>query len=147
MGRAHVRSSKGDAGSDVPVTGKLGEDSGKSTSCTADVFPEEERRLALVGDSDLLEEEAASFAVEAGLLAGNGEVLARSSASDAIHEATPRAAVEGAEIVPNRGLAQGLLRHPGHEAGRGEGFPLDVTNSAGGSIGGELDAEVEASAA
>ena len=36
---------------------------------------------------------------------------------------------------------------PGHEAGRSEGFPLDVHHSAGGSTGGALEPEVEASPA
>jgi hypothetical protein len=147
VGRAHIRSSKGDDGSGVAMLGELGEDGGKSASCSTDVLPEEERGFAFVGDSDLLEEEPASLAVEPGLLAGDAEVLARRSASDAIHEATPRAAVEGAEVVPNRGLAQGLLRHPGHEAGRCVGFPLDVHHSAGDSAGGSLESEVEASSA
>lgn len=146
VGRAHVRSTKPDGGSDVAGAGELGEDGRKSSSCACDVLPEEERRGALGGNSDLLEEEPTALAVEPGLLSGDGEVLARSAASDAIHEATPRLAVEGAEVVPNRRAAQGRLFHPGHEAGRGVGFPLDVANSAGGSTGCSLEAEVEPSA-
>lgn len=146
VGRSHVRSSKADDGADVAVAFELGKDGRKSASCSADVLPEEERGFALVGEPDLLEEEAASFPVEPGLLSGDGEVLARSAASDAIHDATPRAAVEGAQVVPDRSRRQGRLFHPGHEAGRGEGFPLDVHHSAGGSTGGSLEAEVEPSA-
>lgn len=146
MGRSHVRSANEDGSADVAVALKLGEDGGKSSPCTADVLPEEERGLALVGNADLLKEESGAFSVEPGLLSGNREVLARCAASDAIHDATPRAAVEGAQVVPDRSLRQGLLFHPGHEAGRGEGFPLDVHHSAGDSAGGSLKPEVEPSA-
>ena len=146
VGRSHVRSAKLDDGADVAVALELGEDGGKSASCSADVLPEEERGFALVGDADLLEEEAAALAVEADALSGNGKVLTRCAASDAIHDATPRASIEGGEVVPDRSLRQGLLRHPGHEAGRGEGFPLDVHHTAGGSTGCEVEPEVEPSA-
>ncbi len=44
--------------------------------------------------------------------------------------ATPRAAVEGGNIIPDRRLIQGFVFHPRHEGGCREGFPLDVTNSA-----------------
>lgn len=145
--RTHVRSSKPDGGAFVAFALELGEDGGKSASCSTDVLPEEERRLALSGDADLLEEESASVAVEPCALAGNGEVLAGRATSDAIHCATPCASVEGADVVPERCFRQGLLFHPGHEAGRSEGFPLDVHHSAGGSTGGEVQPEVEPSAA
>lgn len=143
MGRSHVRSSKGDAGSDVAVLGELGEDSWKSASCSPDVFPDEERRLSFVGDSDLLEEESRALAIKPGLLSGDAEVLARSAASDDVHEATPRAAVEGEQIVPDRSVTQLRARHPCHESGRCKGFPLDVHHSAGSK--GALKGEVETS--
>jgi len=44
-------------------------------------------------------------------LAGQAERLTRVAASDAIHDATPRAAVEGSQIRPNRGLVQASLFH------------------------------------
>lgn len=63
-------------------------------------------------------------------LAGGRERLARIARSDDVHASTPASAVEGGKVVPDRSMIQGLIRHPGHEAGRGEGFPLDVTHSA-----------------
>ena len=42
---------------------------------------------------------------------------------------TPEAAVEGFDVIPDRSVIQGLVRHPRHEGARGEGFPFDVTNS------------------
>lgn len=146
VGRSHVRSANEDGSADVAVSLELGEDGGKSSPCTADVLPEEKRGLALVGNADLLEEEAAALTVEPGLLSGDREVLARCAASDAIHDATPRAAIEGGEVVPDRSLTQGLLLHPGHEAGRGEGFPLDVHHTSTRSSGCEVNSEVEPSA-
>jgi len=145
--RSHVSSAKPDGGAFVAFPLELGEDGGKSASCSPNVLPEEERRLALSGDADLLEEEPASVAVESPPLAGDGEVLAGRATSDAIHCATPRASVEGGDVVPERSLRQGLLFHPGHEAGRCVGFPLDVHHSAGGSTGGKVQPEVEPSSA
>lgn len=68
--------------------------------------------------------------------------LARESASDEIHDAAPRSAVESGDVVPDRSLIQGLVRHPRHERRRGVGVPLDCTNKTG-SWDGEADAELE----
>ncbi|GGB54971.1 hypothetical protein GCM10011316_28820 [Roseibium aquae] len=54
--------------------------------------------------------------------------------------ATPRAAVEGPDIVPHRRVIQGLVFHPGHEGRRRTAFPLDITHS---SIPGFRDMETE----
>ena len=62
--------------------------------------------------------------------AGEGKRLAGISASEDMNLATPRAAVEGGNVVPDRCFIQGRVCHPGHDSGRNEGFPLDVTNSA-----------------
>jgi len=73
-------------------------------------------------------------------LAGAAFALARVASRDDIHEATPRAAVEGGNIVPDRSAIQGRVFHPGHESGRSVCFPLDVTHS---SIPGPCDVESE----
>ena len=83
-----------------------------------------------------------SFVVGALLLSSDGEGLAREARNDEIHASTPRCAVEGFEIVPDRSAIQGLVRHPRHEDGRGIGFPLDVTNGAG-SGDGKMHGQVE----
>ena len=82
------------------------------------------------------------FVVGALSLASDGEGLAREARSDEIHASTPRCAVEGFEIVPDRSRIQGLVFHPRHEHGRGVGFPLDVANGAG-SGDGKLHGQVE----
>jgi hypothetical protein len=56
--------------------------------------------------------------------------LAGETRSDDIHEATPRLAVEGCDIVPDRSRHQGRVFHPRHEDGRSVGFPLDMTHSS-----------------
>ena len=62
--------------------------------------------------------------------ASGTEWLARVTRSDEIHDSTPRAAVEGREIVPDRSAIQGLVFHPRHEICRRVCFPLDVTDSS-----------------
>lgn len=81
-------------------------DAWNNPNCSGDVLPEEERGLALDGDADVLEEEAAPVAIQPGALPGETEVLARRSSSDEIHKATPRASVEGAHVVPDRSRHQ-----------------------------------------
>ena len=75
-------------------------------------------------------------------LAGDADGLTRESRNDAIHDATPRAAVEGCEIVPDRRAIHGLVFHPRHENGRGESVPLNETH--GSVIGhGEADSKLK----
>ncbi len=65
---------------------------------------------------------------------------------DDIHASTPRFAVEGGNIVPDRRAIQGLVFHPCHESGRRIGVPLDVTDSS--IVGdGDVEAEIEATCA
>jgi hypothetical protein len=75
---------------------------------------------------------------------GDRERLARVAANNAIHDSTPRAAVEGLDIVPTRSRIQGLVRHPRHESGRGVSFPFDEAHGAGSGFG-EPDSEFESS--
>jgi len=74
------------------------------------------------------------------LFPGGTERLAGVSGSEDIHSATPRAAVEGGKVRPDRSLIQGLVFHPGHESGRGVCVPLDPTNS---SVFGNRDMQPE----
>lgn len=71
---------------------------------------------------------------------GEGEGLAWIAARDEMNLSTPRAAVEGGNIVPDRRAIQRLVFHPRHESGRCENLPLDVTDSA---ISGFCDMEAE----
>lgn len=69
--------------------------------------------------------------------------MAREARSDAIHDATPRLAIEGREIVPDRRAIQGRVVHPRHESSRCVGFPLDVTDNAMLSAGCDSDSELK----
>jgi hypothetical protein len=62
--------------------------------------------------------------------ASKAEWLAGITGSEDMNASTPRRAIEGFKIVPNRRLIQGRVCHPRHESSRGMGFPLDVTDSA-----------------
>jgi hypothetical protein len=70
----------------------------------------------------------------------NRERLARVPPRDAIHDSTPRAAIEGLDIVPTRSLIQGLVFHPRHESGRRVSFPFDIAHGSGSGLG-KFDSE------
>ncbi len=144
LGRSHVRSTNGDARSPKPRFLECVEDALKSSSCgPAHVLPEDGFCFALDGDRELPEEESASVVFEPEAFSCDRVPLARAATNDEIHSAAPRPRIERLDGVPNRGSAQSRFFHPRHEAGRGVGFPLDVTNSASSSSGCALDSEVE----
>lgn len=60
--------------------------------------------------------------------------------------ATPHAAVEGSEIVPDRRRSQGLVFHSRGEGGHGMSFPLDVSDGAKARLG-NVQSEIEAGVA
>lgn len=71
---------------------------------------------------------------------------ARPARNDAIHDATPRAAVEGGEIRPDRRVIQETFPHRLFQTPDGEGFPLHVTHRASISNS-EVESKVEPAAA
>lgn len=76
-------------------------------------------------------------------LPGGADRLAREACRDEIHDATPRAACEGAHVIPDRSEIQGLVFHPRHEDGRGESVPLNVAHGSIGLADGELEPQIE----
>jgi len=66
-------------------------------------------------------------------LACGAEGLTGRAASEDIHAATPRAAVEGGNVSPDRSLSQGARFHLRDHVGDGEGFPLHHTDRASAS--------------
>ena len=107
-----------------------------------DILEEHEGRLDLADDPGDMGPEVARV-VCAPALARDRERLARIACSDDIHRTTPRAAVEGGNIVPDNSLIQGRAFHPRHESGCGEGFPSDMAHS---TISGDGDGEPEVDA-
>jgi hypothetical protein len=123
-----------------PERGKVGKNVGEpKRNVACDVLEEPERGTGLVEDSCDVRPEVALVGV-AEPSACDAERLARVAACDEIHRATPRAAIEGCEIVPDRRAIQRRVFHPGHEDGRGEGFPLDVANGTAPLGQSEVDA-------
>lgn len=113
-----------------PERGKVAEDVGEPKANVArDVLEEGEGGSALVDDPSHFGPEVALVGFSSPL-AGEAEGLARVARSDEIHDSTPRAAIEGSQIVGDRSAIQLRRLHPRHEDGRGEGFPLDVANGA-----------------
>lgn len=104
-----------------------------------DVLEEAERRRDFGDDPSDVGPEVSGI-LSSSASARKAEGLAGVAASDEIHSTTPRSAVEGREIVPDRSRIQGRFFHPGHEDGRGEGFPLDVANGAAPAGQSEVDA-------
>jgi len=126
-----------------PELGQIGEDSGKSSSNKPrHVLQEDALGFHLANDPGDVEPQAGAGALPKPLaLPGDRDVLAGESRSDEIHSSTPRCAIEGCEIVPDRRAIQGLVFHPRHENGRAEGVPLDVGHNTISDSSG--DSEVE----
>jgi hypothetical protein len=93
-----------------------------------DVFEETPLRLDLCNEAGYLRPQVARI-VRAEPLSRKRERLAGIAARHEMNPAAPRAAVETGNIVPDRRVIQRLVRHPRHESGRREAFPLDVTHS------------------
>jgi hypothetical protein len=101
---------------DDPVEGP-GEVSG-------DVLHEQVSGSHLASDApDLVPEPA--LVGGAAALAGEGLGLAGVASRDEIHSATPRSAVEGLQVVPDRSVSQLAPCHTGDEDGSRVGLPLD----------------------
>lgn len=107
-----------------------------------DVLEEDDRGLDLPDDADEVRPEGA-LVVVASLVPCDGVRLAGEPRSDEIHDSTPRIAVKGCEIVPDRRLIQSLVRHPRHEDGRGESVPLAKAHGSISHVG-EFESEVDA---
>ncbi len=107
-----------------------------------DVFEEDPARADPADDAGDVRPEVAGVG-RAPPVAGLAERLTGIAGRDEMNPAAPRAAVEGSQIVPYSRRSQGLVFHPGHERGRGVGFPLDVTHSSIAGLG-DVQAEVKA---
>jgi hypothetical protein len=78
---------------------------------------------------------------------GGAGGLAREARREEIHDAAPRSAIEGREIVPDRRAIQRRVFHPCHEDGRCVGVPLNVTHASVRSAEREGHAEFQSSSA
>jgi hypothetical protein len=94
-----------------------------------DVLQKDNWRGALADDAGDVGPEVAGV-VGPAPLAGHGEGLAGVAANEAIHDATPRLAVEGAEIAPQRARIQAALFHARDKEAGDVGFSLNPTDDA-----------------
>ncbi len=94
-----------------------------------DVFEKADERLSFVSDPSDFGPKVPRIVLTSAAASG-AERLTRVARSDDLHEATPRLAVEGTKVTPDRRLIQGRVFHPCHESGRSVAFPLNVTNSS-----------------
>jgi hypothetical protein len=106
-----------------------------------DVLEENESWLYLADDAGDVGPEVAGV-VRAAALAGHGEGLAGVAANEAIHDATPRAAVEGSEIAPQRARIQAALFHARDKEAGDVGFSLNATDDASARMR-QSDGEIE----
>jgi hypothetical protein len=103
---------------------------GGRSSDACDVLQKESDRAAIVGDVEDVEEKAGPLAVESGAAASNGKILAGEACNDAIHGATPLAAVEGEQVRPDRRRVNRSVFHERDKLRGSRGFPLHVANGA-----------------
>lgn len=146
MRRTHVGRGKSDPFRIPPAVGQFSHDAGGRAleelafgfvhnggggrSDASDVLQKEDARTAIVRNAEDFVEEAAAIAIQPGALSGDANVLARESASDEIHAATPASAVEGGDIGPDRRAIQGAFFHARRQNAGGISFPLDVADDA-----------------
>ncbi len=143
--RAHLSRAEQSRLNRVTKSLKFSEDFGKSKSkMSINVFTEDEGGFDFANDSGKFRPEVARVTCSE-TLAGVTEWLARVAARYEIHNAAPRSAIEGFEIVPDRRSIQGLVFHPRHESGRCVGFPLNVSHGSVGVPEGKLESELKSS--
>jgi len=114
-----------------PDFGKAAEQPSSSIpgSKACDVLHEDEAGSHFANDAqEVVDEVALVLASE--LLAGDGVRLAGDPTSDEIHLSTPRAAVEGSQIRPDRRSIQLPGLHLLDQELAAESFPLQVTDRA-----------------
>jgi hypothetical protein len=110
-----------------------------------DVLQKDNWRGALADDAGDVGPEVAGIVGPASL-AGHAEWLAGVAANEAIHDATPRAAVEGSEIAPQRARIQAALFHARAKEAGDVGFSLNATDDASARTR-QSDGEIESAVA
>lgn len=131
----------------VPERGKVGEDDFEPFRPErGDVFNEDQLRSNFADDSREVFPEPASLAPDAFLLTGDGDVLTREAASDAVHQSSKRGSIEGGNVRPKSRWSQVSRFHARSQDFAGVGFPLHVNESSNRDAS-ELDSEIESGCA
>ena len=124
-----VRSGKHSPDSIIPQSGQVSENDAKppkSESCR--VFHDDVARSNLANDSGHFTPESAMLAVESLTSSDHANVLAREAARDDIHQSTPRFAVEGSDIIPDREVRQASVVLAGEQHAAGVVVEFDGTD-------------------
>lgn len=146
-----VRGTNGGCGEQTPFRiepelGKVTEDVREPVlDDSGDVLQEHPSRSHFADDAGDFRPEP-TVVVNSTSFACSAERLAGEPGSDDIHAATPRVAVEGGKVRPDRSLIQPRLAHPFHEDGRCVAVPLNVSHGSAVHAG-ESQSELEASVA
>ncbi len=112
----------------VTKASQVGEDLVESESeVVADVFEPDESGLGLFDDAADLRPEMAGI-VFSGEVPGDAEGLAGIARKEEIHDSTPRAAVEGCKVTPDRRWSQGAFSHARDQDCGGECFVFHEAN-------------------
>lgn len=142
MGRTDFRRTEYSAFNAVVHCAKVRPDGIESdVDVLSDILEEAECWLDFPNDASNVGPEMARV-VNAALLSGDTEWLARVAANDAIHDATPRLAVEGSQVAPNRCVIQGFVLNARNQERGGICFSLNVTDGDS-SASRQSDTEIE----
>jgi hypothetical protein len=108
---------------------------------SADVLKKAPLGLALTDDSGEVGPEVAGVVFPPSITR-NGEWLTGIPTNQEIHSATPRPAIEGGNVIPDRSLIQPVFCHARDKSRDAIGFPFHVTDNTGGRDSG-TDPEIE----
>ena len=115
----------------IPQRGKVTEDHGKASSNKHwAVFHKDETRSNLTDNSRHLSPKPASVSFDSGSFACNADVLAGKSARNDVNTASPRSAVKGANVVPNRERRENAVILSGAQYASGVGVSFDGADSS-----------------
>lgn len=145
LARANGRRRKAKPFRTLPAVGhEIGEDQLQPSPANEPwhVLQEDESRSNLAKDAANLGPEPA-LVVRSPAPSGMAPRLAGEAASDEIHDATPRAAVERGKVIPERRRIQAAVLDTRDQDRAGKGFPLDVSDSPVGIAEGQTESKVE----
>lgn len=109
----------------------------------ADVFEEDEGGGGLLDDSEDVRPEMPEVVLPLSA-SGHGERLARVARKEVIHDSTPRSAIEGCKVTPDRRASQGAFSHARDQDPGRECFVFHEANCSSLSHG-ETESKIKAS--
>jgi hypothetical protein len=115
----------------IPERGQVTEDNSESSSKQSwAVFHEDESGSNFANDARHVGPHPAALSGDACSLAGNADVLARESSRHHINTSSPRLAVKGANVIPNREGREKAVILSGGKYASCVGLPLNCTDGS-----------------